>query len=138
MSNFKMMTRPKKPTKDSYLTQQLCTGMTVKEFQEQLRIFMDKYPHLTEQDIEIEYDYDGDGSGLIFTAVGKPHSVYQKELTKYNKDLKAYKAWKDEHAAYIATYKVEEKKRIAKAKLEKAKSRLAKELIAVESKLKNI
>lgn len=136
MSDFKMMQRPKKPTQESYLVQQLWTCMTVKAFKEQLRIFMDRYPHLTEEDISIEHNDDGYGIGLYLEAAGKTNYVYQKELTKYNKDLKAYKDWKDKHAAEIAAYKVEEKKRIAIAKLEKSKARLAKELLVVESKLK--
>ena len=133
MSNFEMMTRPKKPMFNGSLERDLWNGMTLQELIREAEAFRDQYPHLTPKDILLEFYYDGDT--VCLTAQGKTQAQYTKELKAYDKKLKVYNKWRTENAAAILNYKAEEKKRIAQAKLERTKDRLNKELAAVEAKL---
>jgi hypothetical protein len=58
-----------------------------------------------------------------------------QEMATYEKEMKAYKIWQATNADEIIAFKEAEKKRIAKAKLQRTKDRLAKEMAAVEAKL---
>jgi hypothetical protein len=129
------MNRPKKPSQDGSLELQLFNGMSVKEFNEQVEIFMKKNTHLVLDDIAVEWEYDEGYVDLSLVAAGKPYAQYQKEVKQYKKELKAYNLWRVNSADEIAAFKASEKKRIAKDKLKRTQDRLAKELAAVEAKL---
>jgi hypothetical protein len=72
---------------------------------------------------------------MSLMAAGKSHTQYEREMVQYQKEMKAYKLWQIERADDIIAFKEAEKKRVAKAKLNRTKERLAKEMAAVEAKL---
>jgi hypothetical protein len=95
--------------------------------------FMKEHIHLTMADISLEFDpheYE-----IILEAAGKSHKQYMEETEQYKKEMKAYRIWQATKADEITAYKEGEKKRIAKAKLNRTKERLTKEIAAVEAKL---
>jgi hypothetical protein len=103
------------------------------DFNEQVEAFMKKHTHLTLADISIEFD--SHAYEITLEAAGKSHTQYEKEMRQYKKEMKAYKLWQIEKADEIIVWKEAEKKRIAKAKLQRTQDRLNKELAAVEAKL---
>lgn len=137
MSKFEMKHRPKKPSQDGQLEFDLYQGIGITEVKEAVGAFKKKHPFLTDADICVEYEYDNgiSGPGLMLTAAGKSYAQFQLEMQQYKRDLKKYNEWRQDNAEEIALFKVAEKKRIAKAKLERSKARLAKEMAAVEAKL---
>jgi multidrug resistance efflux pump len=103
------------------------------DFNREVEAFMKEHTHLKLGDISIEFDpheYE-----VSLEAAGKSHTQYMKEIAEYQKDLKAYRIWQATNADEIIAFKEAEKKRIAKAKLQRTKDRLAKEMAAVEAKL---
>jgi hypothetical protein len=103
------------------------------DFNLEVEKFMKEHTHLSLCDISLEFDpheYE-----IILEAAGKSHTQYEKEMVQYKKEMKAYKLWQIERADDIIAFKEAEKKRIAKAKLQRTQDRLNKELAAVEAKL---
>jgi hypothetical protein len=127
-----MQHRPKKPSQDGELTQDLYNGTTIPDLYVEVEEFMKKNPHLIQADVSIEWDIE---DGMTLTAAGKPYAVYQREVTKYRKDLKAYNDWRADNREAILKHKAAEKKRIAKRKLTRTLERLGKEIEQVEAKL---
>jgi hypothetical protein len=127
------MTRPKKPSEDGQLTRDLWNCISMRDFSHELEEFMKEHTHLTVADVSLEFDpheYE-----ITLEAAGKTHIQYNKEMVQYKKEMKAYKLWQIERADDIIAFKEAEKKRIAKAKLQRTQDRLNKELAAVEAKL---
>jgi multidrug resistance efflux pump len=105
----------------------------MRDFSHELEEFMKEHTHLTVADVSLEFDpheYE-----ITLEAAGKSHAQYEKEMVQYKKEMKAYKLWQIERADDIIAFKEAEKKRIAKAKLQRTQDRLNKELAAVEAKL---
>jgi hypothetical protein len=96
---------------------------------------MKMHTHLDCDDISLEWDYDDSYVNMQLSAAGKSHAQYMQEMATYEKEMKAYKIWQATNADEIIAFKEAEKKRIAKAKLQRTKDRLAKEMAAVEAKL---
>jgi len=141
MAEFKMMTRPKKPDKFGNRTHRVWCSISIPELLDQVAAFRNKYPDLELKEITVDLAYDGydyDSCGIQLEAPGKPMSVYNREMNKYHKELKAWKEWRDNHKDNIIAFKESEKKRIALAKLERRKARLLKEAAEVEAKLNKV
>jgi hypothetical protein len=133
MGKFMWMTRPNKPSQDGQLTRDLWCCISITDFNLEVEKFMKEHTHVRLCDISIEFDpYEYE---VTLEAAGKSHIQYEKEMVQYKKEMKAYKLWQLERADDIIAFKEAEKKRIAKAKLNRTKERLAKEIAAVEAKL---
>jgi hypothetical protein len=99
----------------------------------EVEAFMKEHTHLTADDVSIEFDpheYE-----ISLEAAGKSHVQYMQEMEQYKEDMRSYKIWQATKADEITAYKESEKKRIAKAKLQRTQERLKKEMAAVEAKL---
>jgi hypothetical protein len=104
------------------------------DLKEEVEEFLKEHTHLTMADVSLEFDpheYE-----ITLEASGKSHTQYMEEMEQYKKEVKAYKIWQATKADEITAYKEAEKKRIAKAKLNRTKERLHKEMVAVEAKLR--
>jgi hypothetical protein len=107
--------------------------MSMTDFNQELERFMKENTHLLLEHISIEFDpheYE-----IQLEAAGKPHTQYMQEMAQYKEEMRAYKIWQATSVDEITAYKESEKKRIAKAKLNRTKERLHKEMAAVEAKL---
>ena len=133
MSNFKMMTRPKKPDHIQDLAHDLGDSIDLETLLKEVETFMATYPHLTHEDIFIECDWHY--YNLYLSAENVTLAEFNKQMGEYKEQLKIYTKWKINNKDAIIKHKADEKAHIAKDKLEKSKSRLIKELAALEAKI---
>ena len=133
---FVWMNRPKKPSEDGRLSRDLWNCMSVVEFNEQVALFMKEHAHLKLEHISIEFDNENYEYSL--EAAGKSHAQYMKEMAQYKRDMKKYNDWRADNREAIIAFKESEKRRIAKAKLQRTTDRLKKELAAIEAKQKRL
>ena len=135
MSEFKMRTRPKKPSEPETVYFNVGCYVTLAYLNECVRKFIDNNG-LDERDVMVEADEGCDGYTIELHSVPASMVEYEVLVDLYKVELASYKRWAAAHTKEIEKHKEEMKVVRKRNKLERTRDRLTAELAAVEGKLK--
>ena len=130
-----MKPRPKKPEQPKWVCYQLGdSSVTLTELQSHIAKLLKQFPQVKQEDLVVcGHDYE-----MTIDFKSGDMEQYNKDLEKYKAEYKAWKKWREDHAAEVDVATKERKRKAAQAKLEKTKTRLRKQIDEIQKKLENM